>query len=115
MYKTEIRYNLGHTFYNYLEESLTKYKFREIYFCSYLFTQRLFNNNKDKAIMSIPIIEIKSGFSFGIMSQPKIAPNTGIINFQTFKSDTFTPGLFSKTNHKVIAVAERKLSHPRER
>ncbi len=30
MYKTEIRHNLGHTFYNYLEDSLKKYKFKEI-------------------------------------------------------------------------------------
>ncbi|WP_158978780.1 hypothetical protein [Cellulophaga sp. L1A9] len=30
MYKTEIRHALGHTFYNYLEESLKKYKFKEI-------------------------------------------------------------------------------------
>lgn len=30
MYKTEIRHDLGHTFYNYLEESLKKYKFKEI-------------------------------------------------------------------------------------
>ncbi|MDO6519017.1 hypothetical protein [Zobellia uliginosa] len=30
MYKTEIRHDLGHTFYNYLEESLKKYKFKEL-------------------------------------------------------------------------------------
>ncbi|MDO6855378.1 hypothetical protein Q4599_17545 [Cellulophaga lytica] len=30
MYKTEIRHDLGHTFYNYLEDSLKKYKFKEI-------------------------------------------------------------------------------------
>ncbi|ADV50980.1 hypothetical protein I2486_18350 [Cellulophaga sp. E16_2] len=30
MYKTEIRHDLGYTFYNYLEESLKKYKFKEI-------------------------------------------------------------------------------------
>lgn len=30
MYKTEIRHNLGYTFYNYLKDSLNKYKFKEI-------------------------------------------------------------------------------------
>ncbi|CAA0177765.1 conserved hypothetical protein [Tenacibaculum maritimum] len=30
MYKTEIRHDLGHTFYNYLEDSLKKYKFKEV-------------------------------------------------------------------------------------
>lgn len=30
MYKTEIRHDLGHTFYNYLEDSLKKYKFKKV-------------------------------------------------------------------------------------
>ncbi|MBW1296418.1 hypothetical protein [Aquimarina litoralis] len=30
MYKTEIRHDLGHTFYSYLEDSLKKYKFKQL-------------------------------------------------------------------------------------
>lgn len=42
------------------------------------------------AVMVIPAIDTRSGDSFGISIQLKIAPNTGIINFHMFKAETFT-------------------------
>ncbi len=59
----------------------------------------------------MPIIDIKSGCSSSSISQLKIAPDTGIRNFQTFRIDTLTPGRLSKTNHIEIAAADKKLSH----
>lgn len=64
------------------------------------------------AIIAIPVIEIISGDSSGSIIQLKMAPNTGIINFQTFNSDTLIPGRLSKINHKVNETADNILSHP---
>ena len=64
-------------------------------------------------IKSKPEIVTQSGVSFGKIAQPKIAPETGIRNFQKLSSDTLTPGLRSKVVQIVIAAADKKLSQPR--
>ena len=66
------------------------------------------------AISAIPEMEVKSGDSFSIIVHPKMAPNTGTRNFQKFKDDTFTPGLFNREYQMVIAAAERKLNQESE-
>ncbi len=58
----------------------------------------------------MPVIVIHSGFSSGTSSQLKMAPATGIINFQRFSSETFTPGRLSRMNQIEKAVAAMKLS-----
>lgn len=51
-----------------------------------------------------------SGFSLSKIIQLKIAPETGIRNFHIFKTETFTPGRFSKTYQMEMAAADKKLS-----
>lgn len=68
--------------------------------------------SSEDAIIIMPIIEIRSGCSFSISIQLKIAPETGIKNFQMLRIDTFTFGRFSKANQIEIAAADKKLNHP---
>lgn len=64
----------------------------------------------ETAIINIPTFEGKSGFLFSRIIQLKIAPKTGMRNFQTFKTDTFTPGRRNNTNQMEIVAADKKLS-----
>ncbi len=63
---------------------------------------------------TIPVTAMNSGLSSGRMIQLSMAPNTGIRNFHTFRTETLMPGRLSRTNHILNAVADMKLSHPRE-
>lgn len=63
-------------------------------------------------IINMPMVDMASADSPGRNDQLKIAPKTGMMNFQRFKSETFTPGRWSKTNQMVKATAEIKLNHP---
>ena len=51
-----------------------------------------------------------SGCSSGISSQLNAAPETGVINFQRFSSDTFTPGRCKSLYHIENAAAAIKLN-----
>jgi len=55
------------------------------------------------------------GYSSGKMIQLNKAPNTGIMNFHTFSTDTFTPGRCNNTNQIEKAAADRKLNHNSEK
>jgi hypothetical protein len=44
-----------------------------------------------------------------------MAPNTGMINFQMFRSDTFTLLRCRRENQMERAVADKKLSQIREK
>src|SRR5690554_3829184 len=70
-----------------------------------------FKVTSESAITTIPTMDIMSGCSFSSNIQLRMAPDTGIRNFQTFNIDTFTPGRFRRTNHIEIAAADKKLSH----
>ena len=67
------------------------------------------------ATQIIPAMEKRVGFSSGMRTQLKIAPNTGTMNIQTLRPDTVTPGRFSSRYHKEKPMAEIKDSHRRER
>ena len=63
--------------------------------------------SKAEAINAIPEMEEIFGDSSGRINQLKIAPETGIKNFQVFRIETFTPGLRSKPNQIEKAAAEK--------
>ena len=65
----------------------------------------------EKAIITIPRIEVKSGLSLLKIIQLKIAPKTGIRNFQKFNIETFMPGRFSNENQIIIAASDKKLNY----
>ncbi len=72
-----------------------------------------FRINKEDAINIIPETETTSGDSSGRINQLRIAPETGIKNFQMLSSDTFTLGRPSKVFQIVIAAADKKLNQPK--
>ncbi len=49
--------------------------------------------------MIIPNIEEKVGLSFGSINQLRITPDTGVRNFQIFKSETLMFGSFRRVYH----------------
>ncbi len=63
----------------------------------------------------IPANVIGSGCSAGRRIQLIRAPNRGMRNFHKFRLETTIPGLFSKVIQIEIAIAESKLSQPREK
>ncbi len=67
-------------------------------------------SNREEAITTIPEMDTHSGDSSGIISQLKIAPETGIKNFQVLSSDTFTPGRCKSVNQMAKAAADKKLN-----
>ena len=73
------------------------------------------NKIRAKAVIQIPATEMVSGDSVGISIQLKIAPKTGIINFQIFRSETFTPSRCKSENQMERAVADNKLNQPSEK
>ena len=58
----------------------------------------------------IPITVDISGDSFASNVQLNSAPQTGIINFHKFKSDTLTSGRFNNVNQMEIATADKNAS-----
>ncbi len=70
--------------------------------------------SKEEAITTIPAIDAISGVSSGIMSQLRIAPETGTRNFQVFNSETFTPGRLSRVNQMAKAAADKKLNQAKD-
>lgn len=64
--------------------------------------------------MLIPATATALIFSSGRIIKARIAPITGIKNFQKLRSDTFTSGRFKRVNHIEIAVADKKLNQARE-
>ena len=65
--------------------------------------------------MQIPATEKISGDSLGTSIQLRIAPKTGIINFQMFRSETLIFFRCNSENQIDKAVADNKLSQPNER
>ena len=70
-----------------------------------------FRISKAKAIRIIPETETISADSFGRIIQLKIAPATGIRNFQTLSSETLTSGRRKSVFQMEIEAADKKLSH----
>lgn len=68
--------------------------------------------SNEQAINIIPETEIQSGDSLGSMIQLRIAPETGIRNFQTFNSETLTDRRRSSVFQIETAAADKKLSQP---
>ena len=62
-------------------------------------------------IITIPVVVIGWGCSAGIRNHDNIAPNSGIMNFHRFRSETTIPGLFNRVIQMEIAIAESRLSH----
>jgi len=56
------------------------------------------NKTSETVVMVIPAIDTISVVSFGISNQLKMAPKTGIMNFQIFKPETLTPGRCNNKN-----------------
>jgi hypothetical protein len=58
----------------------------------------------------MPVTAEGVGDSRGISNQARQAPDTGIKNFQIFRSETETPSRFKRLNQIEKAAADRKLS-----
>ena len=67
-------------------------------------------NIRARVIINIPVVVSACGCSAGISTQEIRAPNMGIKNFHRFRSDTLTPGLFSRVIHMEMAMAESRLN-----
>ena len=65
-------------------------------------------------MITIPAVVIGWGCSAGIRTHDNIAPNSGIMNFHRFRSETTIPGLFNRVIQMEIAIAESRLSQASE-